>query len=182
MGGANYGTAGQILTSNGTASTPTWEDTIALTAPSSDSASGKVSFDFTGISSATESIQVVLHRLSLAVTNDVLLRLGTRAGIETTGYTSYSAVVSPTVSSSTSTAGFVVRSNSATAELSGVITIARIFGDTWDCSYSVVDTAGNRSIVGGGFVALSGNLDRVRIAQTATGTFDGGNARIMYLK
>lgn len=181
IAGANYGTAGQVLTSNAASGVPTWQDTEALTAFSSQDIAGQTNLTFSGILSSAESIQVGFFRVQRGTANNILIRLGTSSGVDITGYTSTSGF-SSSASGISETTGFAIANSSATSEITGTVTISRMYGDLWYCSYTLTDTVNLRSIVGGGYKFLSGNLDRIQIIRQGTGNFTQGNVRVTYLK
>ena len=108
IAGANYGTAGQVLTSNAASGVPTWQDTEALTAFSSQDISGVSSLTFPGILSSAESIQVGFFRVQRGTANNILIRLGTSSSVEITGYTSTSGL-SSSASGISETTGFAAQ-------------------------------------------------------------------------
>lgn len=185
LAGANYGTAGQVLTSNGNAAAASWENSKAFTEFTSESFSNTASVAFTGILSTVESLQIVFHKVKPSVNDEnILIQLGTgTTTYATTGYTSYTAAyITSTPTPVSSTSGFVIRNSSTTAEVTGILTISRIYGDTWDCSYSLYDVQSSqpRLIAGGGYKALSGNLTAVKVLLSNGGNITSGNVRLMY--
>jgi len=180
--GENYGTSGQILTSNGSSTTPSWQDNRPLNTYSSQSVGSATQVTFSSIASSAEIIQIVFHKVKRGATNNILIRIGDSGGIEDSGYDSYSGISSSTSLDVTSTDGFVIYNNSATSEITGIVTLARMYGDLWDCSYTLADTANGTAIVGGGSKTLSATLDRVQVLRQGTGNFTSGNVRVMYLK
>jgi hypothetical protein len=65
--------------------------------------------------------------------------------------------------------------------LSGIIHLTNITGNTWVSSHTFCDTGTARVGMGGGNIALSGALDRVRITTiNGTDTFDAGSINILY--
>lgn len=179
--GANYGTAGQVVTSNGNSGPPSWQDTKALTTESSQSLVGTTNVDFGSILSSAEMIQIVFHRVVRGATNNILIRLGDSGGFENTGYKSWSQYTTATTGEENDT-GIVIYNTSATSEITGTVTISRMYGDLWDCSYSLVDTVGKKVIVGGGYKTLSGTLTQVQVIRQGTGNFTSGNVRMTYFK
>jgi hypothetical protein len=179
----SYGTSGQVLTSAGSGAAPTWETpaSTGITAPASVNLAGAVNGTITGISVNAKIIFLVLNRIRVSNTEDILIQVGS-SSIDTTSYTSYSASYGSGNASATGTTGFIVKSGSTSADITGTVTLSNITGNLWDCSYSLVDTGQNRSIVGGGFRTVSGGaLQRVRITTSGGATFDNGDIRVMYL-
>ncbi len=182
MAGDNYGTSGQLLTSNGSSGIPTWQDNRPLNTDSSQSVGSATQVTFSSIASSAEIIQIVFHKVKRGAANNILIRIGDSGGIEDSGYDSYSRVLASTSAGETSTAGFIVYNTSTTSEITGIVTLARMYGDLWDCSYTLADTANGTAIVGGGSKTLSATLDRVQVLRQGTGNFTSGNVRVMYLK
>jgi hypothetical protein len=184
--GDNYGTAGQVLTSAGDAAVPTWEDSAAFTAYSSASLSAAATATFTGISSAAESLQIVFHRVKSSVTDEnILIQLGTGSTptYANTGYITYANTSSSTSSPALNEDGFPIKVTSTSAEYTGIVTISRMYGDVWDCSYCIVNTGTSpAAYVGGGSKVLSANLTAIKIKLSGDSTFTSGNVRLLYLR
>lgn len=139
------------------------------------------SVTFTGIPSTASRITVMLRGVSISGTSGILVQIGS-GSIQTTGYVSTSINVNNAAGTSGggSTAGFYIFTNSASDTNSGLMTIANISGDIWVESHTTkrITTA---AVFGGGDVALSGTLDRVRIITlNGTDTFDAGTINIMW--
>jgi hypothetical protein len=65
--------------------------------------------------------------------------------------------------------------------LSGIMTLQNITGNTWVASFAGGSPTGNQALMAGGFIALGGTLDRLRITTTnGTDTFDAGTINIMW--
>lgn len=184
LAGANYGTSGQILTSGGSGAAPAWADKISrdtAVATTSGTAHG-----FTTIPSGVKKITVVLDGVSVSGTSRLLLQLGTGGSYVTTGYQSSSANVygNDQTSVITSTAGFINESASASTLRSGTFTLFNITGNTWVANHVFGDsfaTAAPGNVYGGGRVALSGAIDRLRITTVnGTDTFDAGTVNVFY--
>jgi len=179
-GATSYGTAGQVLISNGDAP-PSFGSTI--TNKTIVSASG-TSVDFTDIPSSAKKITIMFAGLSTNGTSDPIIQLGDSGGVETTGYVAAASTSTTGNSAFSSTAGFPIAGSwSAAVILSG--TVVLILQDsatnTWVASTSGgrTDTAGGTA--GGGYKALSATLDRIRITTVGgANTFDAGTINIIY--
>lgn len=139
-------------------------------------------FDFTGIPSWVKKITVMFEGVSLSGTDDILVQIGDSGGLETSGYASTAAAISGSGTGiSTSTSGFVIRSNAGTNALSGTMTISLEdpSDGTWIAAFSGKLSA-TAIAGGGGNKQLSATLDRVRITRTGTDTFDAGSVNILY--
>jgi len=142
------------------------------------------SIDFTSIPSWVKRITVMFQGVSTSGTSIPTVQLGTSGGVVTTGYigTSSQTIDSAAGNAGTLSVGFDIRSASAASIRSGVLTISLISGNTWAASGVVGQTGVTASTTQtGGYVALSGTLDRVRITTVGgTDTFDAGSINIMY--
>jgi hypothetical protein len=97
-----------------------------------------------------------------------------------TGYVALSASVANTKTSST--AGFIVtQGNGSTNVNSGAAVITQLSSSQWSCASTLIDVPNTSGYIGGGYLSLSGAIDRVRIT-TSTGapTFTAGNINILY--
>lgn len=141
------------------------------------SASG-TSVDFTSIPSWVKRITVMFNGVSTNGTSQIQIQLG-NGSIITTGYNSASWTANTT--NNTSTAGLLITGlNAAAAVYYGNALICLQTGNTWVESHAIGGVSGYNSI-GGGSIALSGTLDRVRITTAnGTDTFDAGTINIMY--
>lgn len=145
------------------------------------SASG-TSVDFTSIPSWVKRITVMFSGVSTNGTSVVIAQLGS-GSVTTSGYSSYAAWAGSTniANSSSVTSGFHMQSGAAVTTRFGIMTIANITSNTWVSSHSYGDVGGTVAGMGGGSIALSGTLDRIRITTAnGTDTFDAGTINILY--
>lgn len=144
------------------------------------------SIEFTGIPSWAKRITIIFQGVSTNGTNVIQVQLGSTT-YTVTGYISTNIAVSGTTAGSgNSTTGFnIINSTAALAAnvASGMMVITNITSNTWVQQFSM----GFSTVLGttgGGYVSLSGVLDRVRIIGGTTGTptdtFDAGSINIMY--
>lgn len=135
--------------------------------------------DFTGVKAGAKRITITFEGVSLSGTDSLLIQIGESGGLETSGYvsTGFRSVGSAEESS---TAGFLVNTDSATDAFSGHMTLilSNVSSNTWTSSHS------GRSdpiavVMGGGHKSLSGTLDRVRITRVGTDTFDAGEVNVL---
>jgi hypothetical protein len=139
------------------------------------------SIDFTGIPSWVKRVTVMFNEVSTNGTSLPLVQLGAGA-IQTSSYVSTGGEFngSNTTATASSSAGFVIRSTLAANAISGAMQIVLIASNTWVNSHTFKIT-GTSVATGGGAVALSDTLDRVRITTVGgTDTFDAGSINIMY--
>ena len=138
------------------------------------------SIDFTGIPSWVKRVTVMFDGVSTNGTNSILVQLGDSGGVETTGYVSTSVQISGGGLTVDSTAGFAIRSATASNVFSGSMVIANVNGNDW-VSQSIVKQTTSAIAVGAGDKSLSATLDRVRITTVGgTDTFDAGSINILY--
>jgi hypothetical protein len=84
---------------------------------------------------------------------------------------------------SSQTAGFALTStHGAASSITGIASLTLISGNTWVMSITAALLGGSAALIsGGGSLALSGTLDRVRITTVnGTDTFDAGTINILY--
>ena len=141
------------------------------------------SIDFTGIPSWAKRITVMFNGVSANGTSNMLIQLGDAGGIESTGYLSTgitAATVSTYVFASSSTAGYIVRTDTAAQAMTGNLVITNLTGNTWvSTGQFVKDTVALNYTAGS--KTLSETLDRIRITTVnGTDTFDAGSINIMY--
>lgn len=136
--------------------------------------------DFTGIPSWATRVTIVMSDVSTNGTSSFVVRIGNGSFI-TSGYpASYSiaATSTNTVQSTNTTTGFAIFYSAATDTVTGTMTLIKQTGNTW-VSTHMFNRSG-WSVTGGGYYALSGALDRVRITSISADTFDGGTINVLY--
>lgn len=187
IGGATYGTAGQVLTSGGSGAAPTWATPAGLTAGTAVSASG-TSVDFTGIPSTAKRVTVILNAISTNGSSNLRFQVGS-GSMSTSGYSAAMiGVTSGQGTSGTNSQGglngcdtYVYSQNSSYAFF-GTVVWTLVSSNTWTC-VATIATSQSTSIgfFGGSSPALGGALDRIRLT-TANGTdsFDAGTINILY--
>jgi hypothetical protein len=198
------GTAKNVLTSNGT----TWASTApVIAAPtvigqvpfstdgSTYTATAKIvaataitvsgtTVDFTSIPTWVKRVTVILSGVSTNGSSEVLLQIGA-GSVVTSGYASGTGSTdSSGYASNASTAGFTLGSRNAdlNSTRQGSVILHNVTGTTWVATVAFGSSnSTGAGCVGGGTLALSGALDRVRLT-TAGGvnTFDAGIVNIFY--
>jgi hypothetical protein len=173
-GATSYGTAGQVLLSNGDAA-PSFGS--ALIPKTVVNASG-TTFEFTAIPSWVKRITIAIAGLSTSGAGDVLIQLGTSSSYETSGY--LGAVSTSAGTAENFTTGFkIVNSNSAANLYGGVITLVNLDSNTWVESGNLgISTATLRQSAG--YKSLSAALTRLQFNIDGTQTFDAGTVNILY--
>jgi hypothetical protein len=202
-------TAGNVLTSNGTAWTSaapsssvpspsaigqipfstngsTWTATQKITQGTSVSLSTNTSVDFTSIPSWVKRISMMFYTVSINGTSRPTVRLGTSGGIVSTGYAGTQYGVAGTGGAFANLSGGfdLIDSGSAVSgcNFCGILTIDKLgTGDDWVANWTggLVNAAVMQSM--GGAVPLSGPLTTVRLTtQGGTVQFTGGTVNILY--
>ncbi len=166
----------------------TWYPTVTVPGTGSQLVSGTsqastsgTSISFTSIPSWVKRITVMFNGMSLSGSANPLIQIGS-GSTDITGYVSTSVAVIDAASSaaSSSTAGFIMRSATASNTNSGHMVLTNISGNIWISSH-YIKTATTTTSIGGGDKTLSGVLDRVVITTTnGTDTFDAGSINILY--
>jgi hypothetical protein len=88
LSGANYGTSGQVLTSQGSGSAPQWADAAGATYGPWTAVGTSQQLDITGIDSSTKKITINFYNWSSNTNSSPRVILGDSGGFETSGYKS----------------------------------------------------------------------------------------------
>jgi hypothetical protein len=169
-------TAGELNLLDGRASL----GPISMTAQASTSGT---EIDFTGIPAWAKRVMVTLAGVSTNGTSHPVVQIGD-GSVVASGYVSYdNAAGTAATTSYASTVGFGLGGSQATNFVTATMVIAKITGNTWVASHSggLLSGTNNYGLSGGGWIALSGALDRVRVTTTnGTDAFDAGAINVMY--
>ena len=143
---------------------------------------GATFVDFTSIPSWVKRITVMLNQISTNGSSVQVIQIGTSAGIENSGYASGGMYMGGTGSTYvTVSSGFVIPAGSANSIQTGNVQICLTGANAWTYSYSGINTGENGGSVAGGFKGLTtGVLDRVRLTNVGSNTFDGGSVGLIY--
>jgi len=174
-GATNYGTAGQVLLSNGDAA-PSFGS--ALIPKTVVTASG-TSFEFTAIPSWVKRITIAISGLSTSGTGSVLIQLGTSSSYETSGYLGSASTSAGTADNFSS--GFAIANSSTAGSVyHGIVTLVNLDSNTWVESglLGLSNTASLRESAGS--KSLSAALTRLQFYIDGTQTFDAGTVNILY--
>lgn len=144
------------------------------------------SIDFTGLPAWVKRITVMFNSVSSNGSSNFIAQLGS-GSFTTSGYTSYVSITgaagTATGSQYTTGLGVDAGTGSAATTRTGLATFCLLTGNTWAQSFQMGFFNGSSafSVQGGGSIALSGTLDRVRITTVnGTDTFDAGTINILY--
>ena len=129
------------------------------------------SFLVSAIPAAIRELYVNFAGVGTNVTENLLIQLGTSAGLVTTGYDTGGSVGASGASSSV---GFLIRRNT-NGSFRGTMMLRRAGNsNTWFANYAGFVT-GDVGSLGGGFVSLPGVLDRLALDRSGPGTFNNGS-------
>lgn len=134
--------------------------------------------DFTSIPSDVKKITLSFADAGTNGTNHYLVQLGDSGGLETTGYTSSSAIIDTTPSVISNTTGFIIGNQSSSDNKNGHLMLTLIDEATnlWSSSHDFTGVASDYISTGAGSKALSATLDRIRVTTVGgTDTFDSGS-------
>ena len=135
-------------------------------------ATGGTSIEFTSIPSWVKRITLMLAGVSLSGADSLLIQIGS-GSFATSGYSGGGARLgASSVAAATFTTGFTLNNATAASVVSGNIIITNVTGNTWSANGICGETSGEFICMTGGFIALGGALDRVRITSTGASTFD----------
>ena len=182
LGGATYGTSGQVLTSAGSGAAPTWENAANLTRGTAAtlSASGAI---FDSLPSGIRRITMTLWDVSMDVSSDFAVRIGDSGGIESSDYVSWNKRFGGSAFSTaggTTQTGFLVGSDAnSNSNFFGHVVLTNITGNDWVCTSWLADQSDNfRWQIGK--KSLSAELDRIQIDVLSTNNLDNGTVNIFY--
>ena len=179
------GSAGSVLTSNGTS----WSIAPKITSGTAVASTSGTSIPFTGIPSWAKRITVMTNGISTnsASPTAIIVQLGTSGGIQTTGYLSSASSVTTGVSSTNTALGLYVApvpsaAGQAAAYLAQCLTtIVTMGSNVWVSSTTEGFNGVSACAFGAGSVTLSGTLTQLNITTVnGTETFDAGSINIMY--
>ena len=185
IGGATYGTSGQVLTSGGASAAPTWSTPGGgITSGTAVASTSGTSIDFTGIPAGVKRVTVMFNGVSTNGSSYYLVQLGTSGSPTTTGYTAVCIRTwsSNQVSAHSSTSGFVLGSDQSGFVWSGALVFNNISGNIWILSGLIGSVAvTGMAMQAAGNITLGGVLNMLRITTVnGTDTFDAGSINIMY--
>lgn len=135
--------------------------------------------DFTNIPAWAKRITLNFMGVSLSGTDYITARLGS-GSVVTTGYSCGVSYNGPSNGGTTRTDGFGIENAGATVANHGSMTfvLADPATNTWICT-GITHGANNYTALVSGSIALSGVLDRLRLAASGSNTFDAGKVSLM---
>ena len=155
-----------------------------LTAASSQSTGTTSAVSFNDIPSWVKRVTVMLAGVTFTSANDMSVQLGTGTSMTpvypTTGYNGgTSRLSSGGTNGANSSTGFAIKTDNASAVLSGSMVITKITGNTWVASGVFGLSASTHTAISGGSIALGSALTQLKFA-TSSGNFTAGTVNIMY--
>lgn len=162
FGATAVGTSGQVLTSNGSGSAPTFQDAGGRTYGTPVTLSSVSSVTFSGIPSGTERIEISIWDIDFSTSDTICSQLGDSGGIETSGYAN--SVSSYAEQDDTGTDRFRHKTSGVTTQgMAGLIQYSRVEGNKW--TYQAI-IYGNRNDYSAGRKELSGELTQIKLFGT----------------
>ena len=186
LGGANYGSSGQVLTSNGTSSDPTWQTSSggggSLVKLGTVATNSGTEAAFTSIPSTAKKITVSIHNFGFSGSaDDFIMQVGDSGGYATTGYQSSYDATDATNTSRTNAYGLTPGTDPG-LEYNITVELVNVTGNSWTISH----TGGSNTtpygsvIYGGGSISLSNALDKLKIKTVNGRTLDNGHITVYY--
>jgi hypothetical protein len=167
------------FSTNGT----TWSSTAKIVQGTAQASTSGTSITFSSIPSWAKRITVMFTGVSTNGSSNVTVRVGS-GSVQTTGYTGVGMEVVSTnqVGGLNLSSGFTIRSQAGASDVYNGAYILSYFGsNTWVCTATIGLSSTIRGMIVGGYVTLSGTLDRVSITtESGTDTFDAGSINILY--
>lgn len=169
------GTASQQLRMNAGATAPEWFTPTAagITLGTKQAGSGTSENAFTSLPAGIKRISLNFGALSTNGTSVIIVQLGDSGGYKTSGY---AGGIETAAARYTFTDGFkIVGAGSASWAMYGRVVFEMIDSatDTWVGTVMAADSGGSAVYTGAGMIALSGDLDRLRVTtQGGSDTID----------
>ena len=178
LSGANYGTSGQVLTSQGSGSAPQWA--TASTGNDFNFASGSLSGSNIIVNNLPATAMKIVIGIRFVLWSNAstsfYLRLGNSSGIISTGYNAHSGFFgSATSGSSAFTQWFMLNQGFGDTSVReyGTIELNKKNSTEWHMSFTGLTTSHpGYMLSANGALSHSGTIDRLQLAVN-TGTFSG---------
>jgi len=162
--------------------TPTWLRPPITLGTAVATTSG-TSIDFTGIPAGVKRVTLMFDAVSANGTSNWLVRLGTSAGVASSGYLGAGAYVGSSTSGTNSTTGFIFNMGGSAQTMSGSMTFSLFNSATfkWVQQAALGDSSQAYIFYSAGAATLPAVLDRLRLTTVnGTDTFDAGSVNIMW--
>ena len=187
IGGATYGTDGQVLTSGGASAAPAWEDlpaSLSWTETTASSASGS-SLEFTSLPSDFRELLIIFNNVSPTASSELEYQLGTGTGptYATSGYAQLTVSTGSGTSydNATTAHGRFSATNFAEGHSGyGYLRITNPTGNTYLCHGAAWSNDATQLRFSNTSIALSATLTAIKFYMDG-GDFDSGNWKLLYV-
>jgi hypothetical protein len=191
IGGANYGSSGQVLTSGGSGAAPSWATVSAgYTLGTPIATTSGTTAEFTGIPSTVRQIVLSFNAISFSTGANINLavQVSTSSTYLTSGYvgrmgTLRSTTVTPDALSTRiviSNGSFVQSGDTLTGSLT--MTLLDSSTNTWSGTSMTAVNGSNKGIFITPFTfALASSLNKLKLFDNSSNTFSGGSFNIAYI-
>jgi hypothetical protein len=185
ISGANYGTSGQVLTSQGSSSAVQWATPASATSGTYTSVGTGYYKDITTTSTNVVKYDIMFTGVSIGGGMEWQFQLGDSGGVESSGYNTVSAYRSHNVSNKTSNPSNAFRwygIGDASYIMDGRFTLTRIHNNKWFGEGLLLRTEAGSTIYDMiGTKELSGALTTIRISSSYDDSevFDGGHYKVI---
>ena len=185
VAGANYGTAGQVLTSQGSGSAVQWATPASATSGTYTSVGTGYYKDITTTSTNVIRYDIMFTGVSIGGGMEWQFQLGDSGGVESSGYKTVSAYRSHNTSNKTNNPSNAFRwygVGDANFIMDGRFSLTRIHNNKWFGEGLLVRTEGGSTIYDMiGTKELSGALTTIRISSSYDDSevFDGGHYKVI---
>ena len=138
----------------------------------------------TGIPAWAKRVTVVATNLTMSASTNPAVQIGPSSGVATTGYTYQIGYAGSSQSAGSITNCFSLRFGGPGAgdTLNATLTLFNVTGNIWSATlYGSMYSAANYFNVGGGWISLSGQLDRIVLTSTGGATtYSAGYMNVFY--
>ena len=185
IAGANYGTSGQVLTSQGSGSAVQWATPASATSGTYTSVGTGYYKDITTTSTNVVRYDIMFTGVSIGGGMEWQFQLGDSGGVESSGYKTVSAYRSHNTSNKTNNPSNAFRwygVGDANFIMDGRFSLTRIHNNKWFGEGLLVRTEGGSTIYDMiGTKELSGALTTIRISSSSDDSevFDGGHYKVI---
>ena len=185
IGGANYGTSGQVLTSQGSSSAPQWATPASATSGTYTSVGTGYYVDITTTSTNIVKYDIMFTGVSIGGGMDWQFQLGDSGGVEGSGYEVVASYRSHNSSNNTNNRSDAFRwhgTGNSGFIMDGKFSLTRIHNNKWFGEGQLVRTeAGSTLYDMWGTKELSGALTTIRISSSYDDSevFDGGHFKVI---
>ncbi len=176
------GNVGEVLTSTGAASDPTFQ-TVGSTLDTEQATTSGTDIDFTGLPSTVKRIVFQFVGVSTNGTDDLIIVLGDAGGFEETGYDGAVTEQLSGVGSNFTTRFTLTQNNATGTVLHGTVTLTleNSANNTWVAVSTLARGAANTMYFMAGSKSLTAVLTQVRLSTVGgTDAFDAGAVNILY--